>query len=176
MSRSSKKDRILAAAVEVAERDGIRGITLESVADSVGVTKGGVQYHFGSKEELMSSVEQKIWERVEAAALASLGKPFELASASERLEAFILSTDGQGVRLGELLIILDGARDNANMVEWREFFERWTGSDVRPLTTWQRIALLATDGLWLQDAMDDAEISTDERAEVISQLIELSRR
>lgn len=50
------KDTICEAAICIAGRDGLLAMTLENVAKEAGITKGGVMYHFPSKEELMRGV------------------------------------------------------------------------------------------------------------------------
>ena len=50
------KETICEAAIQIASRDGLLAMTLENVAKEAGITKGGVMYHFPSKEELMRGV------------------------------------------------------------------------------------------------------------------------
>ena len=50
--RTSKRDRILDAAVNVINRDGVRAVTFESVAAEAKLTRGGLLYHFPSREAL----------------------------------------------------------------------------------------------------------------------------
>ena len=54
----SSRDRILAASVQVALRDGVSAMTLEAVAREAGVSKGGLLYHFASKDELIAAMSQ----------------------------------------------------------------------------------------------------------------------
>jgi|GEM_PF-363311 AcrR family transcriptional regulator len=50
------KDKICEAAIRIASRDGLLAMTLENVARETGITKGGVMYHFPSKDELIRGV------------------------------------------------------------------------------------------------------------------------
>ncbi len=50
------KDKICEAAILIASRDGLLTMTLENVAREAGITKGGVMYHFPSKDELVRGV------------------------------------------------------------------------------------------------------------------------
>jgi AcrR family transcriptional regulator len=52
----SSRERILAAAVQVAIGDGVSAMTLDAVAREAGVSKGGLLYHFGSKDELIAAM------------------------------------------------------------------------------------------------------------------------
>ncbi|SCE86715.1 regulatory protein, tetR family [Micromonospora viridifaciens] len=47
-------DRIVAAAVEIADRDGLGGVTLPKVAESLGFTGMSLYRHVGSKDELLT--------------------------------------------------------------------------------------------------------------------------
>lgn len=50
------RDRICEAAIEVASRDGLLSMTLDNVAKEAGISKGGVMYHFHTKEELVAAM------------------------------------------------------------------------------------------------------------------------
>ncbi|MCJ7985556.1 TetR/AcrR family transcriptional regulator [Priestia sp. OVL9] len=49
-------DDILLAATQVVQRDGVGKLTLEKVAKEAGVSKGGLLYHFSSKDELIKQM------------------------------------------------------------------------------------------------------------------------
>ncbi len=54
MSKSSESRRkICEAAIAIAGRDGFAAMSLDAVAAEAGVSKGGLLYHFGTKEELV---------------------------------------------------------------------------------------------------------------------------
>jgi AcrR family transcriptional regulator len=53
---SSSRERILAASVQVALRDGVSAMTLDAVAREAGVSKGGLLYHYASKDELIAAM------------------------------------------------------------------------------------------------------------------------
>ncbi len=53
---ASAREPILEAAIRVASRDGLLSMTLDNVAREAGVSKGGLIYHFASKEELVRSL------------------------------------------------------------------------------------------------------------------------
>lgn len=80
--RKSARDRILEAAAEVARTQGAGHMSLESVAEKAGISKGGLLYHFPSKAALMrGSVEYFVAEfekRLDAATVE--GKSTELTA------------------------------------------------------------------------------------------------
>lgn len=53
---NSARESILEAAIQVASRDGLLAMTLDNVAKEANVSKGGLIYHFASKEELVRSM------------------------------------------------------------------------------------------------------------------------
>jgi AcrR family transcriptional regulator len=55
------KSAILQAALEVASKSGLEGITIGHLAEIVGMSKSGVFAHFGSREELQIEVIRKYY-------------------------------------------------------------------------------------------------------------------
>ena len=53
---SSARESILEAAIQVASRDGLLSMTLDNVAKEAGVSKGGLIYHFASKDDLVRNM------------------------------------------------------------------------------------------------------------------------
>ena len=72
MSAHNTRDKICEAAIRAASRDGLLAMTLDNVAKEAGVSKGGVMYHFPSKDELVrgmleyfgTQVEQMVLQRI----------------------------------------------------------------------------------------------------------------
>ncbi|RMG10942.1 MAG: TetR/AcrR family transcriptional regulator [Deltaproteobacteria bacterium] len=69
--RQARIDRILEAATDLLSREGVRGLTLQRLADELDYTVGAFYRYFDSKEHLLAEVERRIigriTERVEAA-------------------------------------------------------------------------------------------------------------
>lgn len=82
--RTSKRDRILDAAVNVINRDGVRAVTFESVAAEARLTRGGLLYHFPSREALLRGIDEYLAQAWEASMETLLGKRADEASALER--------------------------------------------------------------------------------------------
>jgi AcrR family transcriptional regulator len=61
----SSRERILAASVQVALRDGVSAMTLDAVAREAGVSKGGLLYHYASKDELIAAMLQHCAGRIQ---------------------------------------------------------------------------------------------------------------
>ncbi|WP_166355593.1 TetR/AcrR family transcriptional regulator [Phytoactinopolyspora limicola] len=66
MPRPSSRDRILDALQEILTEAGLPGVTLEAVADNAGISKGGLLYHFPSKEAMLDAFVQRMCDTAEA--------------------------------------------------------------------------------------------------------------
>ncbi|WP_424810468.1 TetR/AcrR family transcriptional regulator [Roseococcus sp. YIM B11640] len=60
------RTRILDAATRIAAERGVTALTLDSAAREAGVSKGGLLYHFASKEALLSGLLTRLTESIEA--------------------------------------------------------------------------------------------------------------
>ncbi len=86
MSRPARaRDSVLEAYERLLIEEGPRGATMEATAAAAGVSKGGLLYHFASKEAL----EKGLLERMEALAALDLE---EMSAAPEGLIAAFLRT------------------------------------------------------------------------------------
>ncbi len=71
--RSIDRDRVLDAAEGIVAQDGATGLTFDAVARAAGITKGGVQYCFGTKENLIRSMIERWGSTFEAEVMAHAG-------------------------------------------------------------------------------------------------------
>ena len=81
---------ILEAALEIASKSGLEGITIGHLADSVGMSKSGVFAHFGSREELQIAVIRKYYEYFsEIVFIPALAKPKGLARLRQMIDSWL---------------------------------------------------------------------------------------
>lgn len=154
--RPSSRTSILDAAFRLAGHEGGSiEITFEATAKEAGVAKGGVQYHFHTRDELLLAVMEYVSSRVEHAMLTRLGKSFEDATAAERIRAYIDVVAAGRLTRADLAIFAETLAAPALAAPWEAIMGRWlTLDDVTDdhlrarLTT----ARLAADGLWLADS------------------------
>lgn len=57
--RTIDRDQLLDAAEAVIAREGAAGLTIDAVAKEMGITKGGVQYCFGTKDALIDAIFER---------------------------------------------------------------------------------------------------------------------
>lgn len=107
--RPSNRSKILDAAIRVVHRDGVTGITFESVAAEAGLTRGGMLYHFPSRDALLLGIHEHLANQWEALLEKVAGKPAHEASAEERFAAYVQAcAQGKSTRV-ELQLMLEGA-------------------------------------------------------------------
>ena len=170
--RTSKRDRIITGALELAHRDGFDALTFDTLAEHVGLSRGGVIYHFRTKNELLEGIANAFFERWRAEALEALGKPIAQASRAERIEALTRSVLDGEILPGEVSFMLSATPEAEMLKEaWNTLRREWVG-ELRELTAMQRVALLAVDGWWANRAVDtDSQDPDDpEIAEIIVSL------
>ena len=78
------EEAILQATMRLLATRGIQGTSLDLLAEEVGVAKSSILWHFGSKEELLLRVAERVYEEV---AQGPVQKILALPSFEERAEA-----------------------------------------------------------------------------------------
>ncbi|PJN32574.1 TetR family transcriptional regulator [Streptomyces sp. CB02613] len=171
--RTSKRSQILEAATRVVQREGVKSVTFDSVAAEAGLTKGGLLYHFASRDDLVLAIHQHLADRWEADLVAAAGKPATEASRDERLAAYTQVAIQSATR-AELLLMLEGSTDAAHSAVWEAVTERWApppasaGDD--PTTLDRFIVRLAADGLWLYDSLTSQQLTSEMRRTVAERI------
>ena len=170
--RTSNRDRIITGALELAHRDGFDTLTFDALAEHVGLTRGGIIYHFRTKAELLEGIASAFQERWRAEALEALGKPLDEASRAERIDALTRSVVDGEILPGEVSFMLSATPEAEMLKEaWKMLRHEWIG-EVSGLSAMQRVALLAVDGWWANRAVDSDSQDPDdpEIAELIVSL------
>ncbi|MGF6416763.1 AcrR family transcriptional regulator [Stenotrophomonas sp. AN71] len=172
--RTSKRDRILDAAVNVINRDGVRAVTFESVAAEAQLTRGGLLYHFPSREALLRGIDEHLVRAWETSMEALLGKSAADATALERYQTFV-RVSAQSATRAELMFMLESADPDAGERPWGPAVRRWAPSapeagsnDSTALDNF--VARLAADGLWIYEAMYEGQLDETVRAQVAERI------
>lgn len=167
--RESKRTQILDAAARVVQRDGIKTVTYDTVAAESGLTKGGLVYHFPSREEMITALHEHLAGLWEAGMVSAAGKTAGEASESERLRAYA-RTAMQSATRAELLLLLEGSTTPEHAGPWNAVLERWTppvpGDLGDPRAVEQFIARLAADGLWVYESLSSETLDPRFRQQI----------
>lgn len=171
--RTSKRQRILDAAVAVINREGVRAVTFESVAAEAQLTRGGLLYHFPSREALLRGIDEHLVQQWEASMETLLGKRADEASALERYQTFV-RVSAQSATRAELLFMLESMDPEAGERPWAPVMERWApapparADDAAGMDRF--VARLAADGLWIYEAMYEGTLDPALRAQVAERI------
>ncbi|OZM71418.1 TetR family transcriptional regulator [Amycolatopsis antarctica] len=164
MAKSSARERVLDAYEAILIEGGVDAVTLDAVAARAEVSKGGLLYHFGSKEALL----QGLLDRMHALYDADL----EAArSAPEGVVAYYLQTsvsevtENSALHRATLALVPLAMADPRVGTAVRECNGRWRTllhEHVRDPLSADLLAVIG-DGLYLRAAIGDhsAELSSD---------------
>lgn len=177
MSRPARRDQILAAAERIVRRDGVGRLTLDAVAAEAGTSKGGLLYHFASREALITAmlerhisgfsatlegllaadpVERGRWTRAYLQTTVPPDAPNDDAATTGLLAAMASNPS-----------LADPVRQK--YAAWREEMSKDGIPEADAM-----IVALAADGLWMADLLGFAAPLGDQRARVITRLRELA--
>jgi AcrR family transcriptional regulator len=167
------KLEVLQAAHRVVLRDGVSALTLEAVAREAGRSKGGLLYHFPTKEALIQGLI--------ADAIARFDHEVDRLMALDPhpgpgrwVRAFLSATtteSGSDYELtGGLLAAI--ANDPDLLAPMRTAYDRWQAralaDGLDPVAA--TIVRLAADGFWLGDIFAFAPVTEPLRGDVVARL------
>jgi len=174
--KAETRAAILGAAARIVEREGARHLTIEAVGREARVSKGGVLYHFSTKQALLEGMLEKLLEqgRIRNDALRETHRH----TANPVLRAAVLSErDQSAAERAMALSILAAAAENPELLApAREALaealdEAGASTEPRALG-W--VVLLAIEGLRLLDMLKLLSLSPAERKEVHDTLLHLA--
>jgi AcrR family transcriptional regulator len=178
---SETRERILNAAEERLLVGGPAGLVLDAIAADAGVSKGGLLYHFASKEALIAGLCKRMLARFDQALGDSREEGEGVAGSFTR--AYLASTvtqegkpaDNSAQLMAGILASL--GHDSEHLEEVRNHFSRWhqrleeDGLDDTTAT----IVRLAADGLWLSALLGLPRLRGDLGPRTIRALQSLTR-
>jgi AcrR family transcriptional regulator len=180
--RNDTRDRIIRSAIKVAIKKGITKLTLAEVAKTAKISRGGVLYHFPSKDDLLKGLLQE-------SVSEFLGSLVNTASADKTpgasMRAFIaLTFAGPGKGLNDIsaallttLLITGTAVGREMLAYYQSSLEQWSdliasdGLDDIDAAVIQ----MAADGLFLHEALGLRPLSAERRQKFLDRLVELTK-
>lgn len=166
--KGTARDRILDAAARVLARDGTDAMTIAAVAQEAGVSKGGLFYHFASKELLVEGLVARYVASFDALIAEAGDAP------GDATRSYLHSAErSTGPATRPVVALLAAAAVSPQAVATlRERYRRWQqrlDDDGLPPGAASTIRF-AVDGLWLADTLDLAPARGRARREIIDQL------
>lgn len=165
--RTIDRDKVLDAAEDIVIKQGAAALTIDAVAKSMGISKGGVQYCFGNKEALIDAMFDRwsaSYEQIFNREIAKDGSP------ENRINAHRLATYEH-----DKTAIAKGAALMASLLQTPEYLEStraWYRERLRNLDTSTdqgkraRLMFLATEGAFTLRYFGLMDIDDNEWQEV----------
>lgn len=171
--RTSKKQQLIEAAIEIVEKQGVNAVTYESLAAAAGMSKSGLIYHFPSRKALLNALNQYMAANWEREMITCAGAQASELTELERLRAAFLVMS-RSATLADLLLTIDAVTEPELMQPWHEVMRRWC---VPPLTILDNPNLyllqVIADGLWVHDHLNELQLSREQREILVKRALEL---
>ena len=172
---------ILDAAETVVATMGVANMTFEEVARVASVSKGGVLYHFPTKEALTEAMIERFIERFDTAVAEAAAS--DSAPVGRNIRAYVRATMGEPPLTGELFDRANGAITAAlaNFPERLEPVRRQSARSQRMIeddtldATFATIVRLAIDGMWLAENFNLMRFDPNLKAAVGERLLAWTR-
>ena len=172
--------KIIMAADRVVQDKGIRRLTLDEVARVAEVSKGGLLYHFATKEALIQAMLEHALEAFEVELARARGSD---TSPGSWLRAYIkTSFPKEHAALHEQSLVssavLASVGNDPILAEpYRAHLRTWVqhASEDGLEANLAQTVRLAIDALWLQDALGFPPYRPQERAALIEAMIAMTR-
>ncbi|MDE0887365.1 MAG: TetR family transcriptional regulator [Myxococcota bacterium] len=176
------RNLVLDAAEQRLLHYGPSGLVLEAVAADAGVSKGGLLYHFPSKEALIEGLTERMLAGFDvcqdelAEADAEEGGAYTRAYLHSTVTPRGEAADDSARLMAGLLACMGG--DPARLDVVRARFSRWQGrleeaDGVDPVAA--TIVRLAADGLWLSSLLGLPGLTKKHAAQVLARLEDMTR-
>jgi AcrR family transcriptional regulator len=170
------RERILAAAAELVREVGPRHLTLEAVAERASLSKGGLLYHFPSKDALLQGMVERMIEEVAAQKRALRGS----FGCCQNVEARVGVAAALKTRCGAMREVATGmlaaAAENPALLKpvRRVIDQEWTKlKETSEDPAAAMIAWLAIEGLSSLELHDLSPVSPSDRESVVAAIYRL---
>jgi AcrR family transcriptional regulator len=171
------RERVLEAAERVVAEVGAARLTLDVVAQAAGVSKGGLLYHFPSKESLLGALAQRYVQNMEQCIEAAKGHISE-QDQSRDLKACIagiLGSDPRCKAMGAALLAT-AANDLTLLEVIRERLVAYNQELAGSSADFARAAIvtLAIDGLMMRESLRISPFTETQREQVVRELMKIA--
>jgi AcrR family transcriptional regulator len=161
--RKIDRDKVLDAAEAVVGEVGAAALSIDAVAKAAGITKSGVQYCFGTKQQLIDAMFQR-WEMEFAQEVTELTgpDPDPISLLRGHIEATMRTDEIENARSSVLMAaLLQTPEQRQRAQEW--YRQRMDDLDVSTeLGRRTRLAFLASEGLFILRCFGLMEVSESE--------------
>lgn len=176
--RHSRKQSLLRAAATLVAERGYSALTLDAVGDAIGVSKGGVLYHFPTKEALVAALLEELSSGFDADQTAAHNADPLAAGAWTRAYVTATATPSQdtSAHVASVALLAAVGYDPTLLEPIQERYAAWVGrldDDGLPGVD-AHVVRLAADGLWAADLFGLAPPGPELRVRIHARLAELA--
>jgi AcrR family transcriptional regulator len=174
---SPARERILEAAERVVGEIGAARLTLDVVAHAAGVSKGGLLYHFPSKESLLGALAQRYVRSMEEC-IEAAKRGLKEGDHSRDLKACIvgiLGSDPRSKAMGAALLAT-AANDLTLLEVIRERIAAYNQDLAASPDAFARavVVTLAVDGLMMRESLRISSFSAAQREQIVQELMKIA--
>lgn len=168
---------MLGAALVLVAQNGYSALTLDAVGKAAGVSKGGVLYHFPTKEALVVALIEQLASGLDADQSTGAGEDAALPGAATRayLDAVTRPADAAEHRV-TVAMLAAVAHDPHLLAPLQEQYRQWVArldADGLPEVD-AHIVRLAADGLWAAELFGLAPPDPVLRTAILARLQQLA--
>ena len=172
----SVQDRILIAAVQVVGETGAGHLTLDRVAASAGVSKGGLLYHFSNKRALIEGMIARVLADFQHKVAGKISQMDNTANQTLKASIQVLS-EQTAAEKSQLRALLAAAAENPGLLEparnyLQEQFNAIRGESGEPDAA--LIILLAVEGIRFMELFDLLPLGSTEVEQMLGKLWDMS--
>lgn len=173
---TDKKKSLLTAASEIVKEEGVVKLTLEAVAQRAGMSKGGLLYHYPSKEALIKGMVEDWTNNYFESILTSVKDDKNVQGKWSR--AYVKSTYFDLENIKHLNSIMAAMFFNPDLLDdfrqqYDSLLKKLNNDGIDPVKT--TIARLAIDGLWFSEIFGLRPLSKELQTQVFNELINMTQ-
>lgn len=168
------RQKLLDVALQIVVAEGPHAVTLDAVAKRAHVTKGGLQHHFPSKQALLDTLFDELFEAFERQLQQALEA--EEDTPGRQARAYVRTAfASEGDVATQRAVIALGLNWPPYAARWKEVCAAALQADgADPGSANRRLMCrLAADGLWSAQIFDSYALDATRRAELLSLLLNL---
>lgn len=177
MAGSNKRASILEAAARIVETSGAAHLTIDAVARAAAVSKGGVLYHFPSKQALLEGMLERLIEQMTTRTAAYREENVNEGNVA-LIARMVEEHDQSSTQRAMSRAILAAAAEDPEMLapareEVRKAFNEAAAGTAPADMGW--VLLLAVEGLRFLEMLKLLPLSATERRRIHTRLLEMAK-
>lgn len=151
-----------------------QALSIGAVAEHVGVSKGAVQHHFGTREQLLAAMADTFLTAFEVELAGQVG-----VGPGAAAQAYVRAAVGGGADPDDLAhwraVLVASVVERSVATRWADWVAADRQKDPTPGIN-ETIMRLAADGLWLSDLLGIYKLSPSDRSAIQAALLALSNK